>query len=167
MTEPELSWLAFQAVTHRCIVEVGSYLGRSTRVLADNTPGKVYALDDWYGPRDVDWMTEEHRAGIYDQFLLNMAGVDDKVIPVRADHNQVVHIYEAPDMVFIDGDHEFENVKRDIDRWLPQVVPGGLISGHDAEKPGVAKAIREAFGAVAVVPGTSIWWVEVGDAFFE
>jgi predicted O-methyltransferase YrrM len=47
------------------------------------------------------------------------------------------------DFVFIDADHEYESVIRDIKAWAPKVKPGGLVSGHDTHFPGVLKAINE------------------------
>lgn len=35
------------------------------------------------------------------------------------------------DFVFIDGNHDFENVVADIAAWTPKVRQGGIISGHD------------------------------------
>lgn len=54
----------------------------------------------------------------------------------------------SQDFVFIDADHRYEAVKRDIELWLPKVRHGGLIAGHDftAGWPGVQKAVVEAFG---------------------
>src|SRR5258708_38660332 len=85
MSEAELTWLAEQAACHKVIVEVGSYLGRSTRALGDHTTGIVYAIDDWYGPRDVE-IPEEERAKIFETFVRNMHGVKAKLHPCRADH---------------------------------------------------------------------------------
>lgn len=161
MLGKELIWLAEKASTHNVIVEIGSYLGRSTRALADNTPGIVYAIDDWYGPRDVDWLKDESRVKILAEFTENMKGVEGKVVVLNIDHGEAA-IPVTPDMVFIDGDHEYENVKRDIEIWLPRLTHGGLICGHDADKPGVRKAITEAFGSwIRVSPDTNIWYVEV------
>lgn len=34
-------------------------------------------------------------------------------------------------LLFIDGAHDYEAVKSDIQRWAPAVVPGGLVAFHD------------------------------------
>ncbi len=82
------------------------------------------------------------------------------------------------DFVFIDGDHSFESVSKDIAAWLPKVRPGGIIAGHDysAPFPGVMRAVAEAFsewnvhrgerypGAHALPLGEQyfpVWWKEV------
>jgi len=35
------------------------------------------------------------------------------------------------DLIFIDADHYYDAVKRDIDLMLPLIKPGGTLSGHD------------------------------------
>lgn len=52
------------------------------------------------------------------------------------------------DMVFIDAIHLYENVKEDIQAWLPKIKSGGIISGDDYSDsfPGVIKAVQEIFG---------------------
>lgn len=50
------------------------------------------------------------------------------------------------DLVFIDGDHTYAQVKKDIQMWLPHIVEGGILCGHDYgwEKwPGVKQAFDE------------------------
>jgi predicted O-methyltransferase YrrM len=49
------------------------------------------------------------------------------------------------DFVFIDADHSYEAVKRDITLWRPKVKPGGWLCGHDLDKPhwGVRRAVEE------------------------
>ena len=41
------------------------------------------------------------------------------------------YIGEVVDMVFIDGDHSYEQVKKDIGAWLPNIKKGGIIAFHD------------------------------------
>ena len=51
------------------------------------------------------------------------------------------------DFVFIDADHIYEHVKKDILAWLPKVKPGGIIAGHDYNPPHeVKRAVDEIFG---------------------
>ena len=51
------------------------------------------------------------------------------------------------DIVFIDGDHRYEAVLKDIKLWTPKVRKGGWISGHDHIKksPGVIRAVAKSF----------------------
>jgi len=49
------------------------------------------------------------------------------------------------DFVFIDADHTYEGVKKDIEMWEPKVHENGLIMGHDLNWGSVAKAVGEKF----------------------
>lgn len=185
----DLEWLGEQACTHSRIVEVGSFIGRSTRVLADNTPGWVMAFDDWRGPRDAsikvttegsataeymqfDEFVEKKHVDLYWAFTHNLADAIDsgKVKVVKGNHadTSVLPVEflrgsdeEKPDMVFIDGNHAYEDVKRDIDIWRYRIAKGGLLCGHDASFDGVMKALIECFGRWNQVPLTDIWSVNV------
>jgi predicted O-methyltransferase YrrM len=159
MTEPELKWLAEQASKHKVIAEIGSYKGRSTRALADNTTGIVYAIDDFRGPREIE---VANRDFIFDQFVANMAGLEGRVNVIRANHRNLPPIDFAPDMVFIDGAHEYEGVRADIEFWAPRLAPNGLLCGHDylPDFPGVLRAVHD-LPSYAVAPGTSIWYVNL------
>lgn len=46
-------------------------------------------------------------------------------------------------LLFVDADHSYEGVTRDLASWVPHVVPGGTIALHDNTTPdcGVAKAV--------------------------
>lgn len=37
----------------------------------------------------------------------------------------------AVDLVFVDGDHTYNQVKADIQAWLPHIREGGILCGHD------------------------------------
>jgi cephalosporin hydroxylase len=51
------------------------------------------------------------------------------------------------DFAFVDANHEYEFVKRDIEALLPKMKSGGVLAGHDynSSHPGVLKAVQEAF----------------------
>lgn len=47
------------------------------------------------------------------------------------------------DFVFIDANHTYEEVKKDLAAWWPKVRTNGLFCGHDFNMDGVNKAVRE------------------------
>ena len=158
MLQPELEWLAEQAIRHSRIVEIGSYLGRSTRALLDNTRGFVVAVDDWHGPREIEI---PNRHTLYERFLANTRDCRNLVI-VKADHRELPEPEFAPDFVFLDGAHEYEAVKQDIQTWLPRIAAGGMLCGHDYNWcNGVNQAVDELLPNSQVAPNTSIWWVNI------
>ena len=62
------------------------------------------------------------------------------------------------DMVFIDGDHSYEGVRRDTLAYGPCVRPGGLIGFHDVH-PDQSEPIGSL--ASALVGGVPVWWGSV------
>jgi hypothetical protein len=67
---------------------------------------------------------------------------------------------ESLDIVFIDASHFYEDVRDDIETWLPKVRSGGVLCGDDITKnfPGVRKAVEERFEVFEVLGGV-IWSV--------
>ena len=45
------------------------------------------------------------------------------------------------DFVYLDGDHTFDGVYKDLKNYYPLVESGGILAGHDADSPDVAKAV--------------------------
>lgn len=164
MSWDELAWLADQATRHQFIIELGSYAGRSTRVLADNTPGVVIAVDDWRGCRnegDKDLVEQED---LFPTFVKNLEDhiEKDKVIIQLANHEDaLLNFGEVPDFVFIDGDHRYASVKRDIQAWYPLIKEGGIIAGHDSGFADVDRAVRELLPEAKKVHGTTIWFAVI------
>ena len=158
--ESELVWLADRAAEHRSIVEIGSYLGRSTRAMLDNTEGTVYAIDDWKGPRDI-FMEKRERDQLYGRFLQNVHNylASPKLVIMARNHRQMDFDYGKADMVFLDGSHEYEDVRDDILFWKKRLLPNGLLCGHDIQMSSVQSAVAETLGEeVDVAPNTTIWY---------
>jgi hypothetical protein len=74
------------------------------------------------------------------------------------------------DFVYIDADHSYEAVKKDIEIWLPLIKAGGMIGGHDYGFPdeavrygGVQEAVDEIFGSndIKVYKRQGVWLVEL------
>ena len=45
------------------------------------------------------------------------------------------------DLVYVDGDHTYEGVRRDLALWMPKVRPGGIFCGDDYDWEGVRRAV--------------------------
>lgn len=122
------------------IVEIGSFRGRSTIVLAMAAPddAEIVAIDPHAGndrgPQEIHGY-EVAASEDFEVFHrnLNEAGVDTRVRHVRrfsADaHDEVV----GPiDMLYIDGAHRFRPARDDIVRWGDRVREGGCLLIHDS-----------------------------------
>jgi hypothetical protein len=154
---PERDWLASgtQAMLSdsitpaaRLIVEVGSWIGRSTRYLANLAPqATVVAIDHWQG-------SEEHKADaelspflprLYETFLSECWEYRRQIIPLRADSAEGLRaVAEAglqPDLVYIDGDHRFESVVSDLQSAL-DLFPQATVVGDDWNWDGVRSAVE-------------------------
>jgi predicted O-methyltransferase YrrM len=173
----ELEWLAANAANRRAIVEIGSWKGRSTKAMGGATLGVVYAVDHYRGAdaqnnainyKEAMELGPERFSEIFKRNLSDEIAAGH-VVQVVSDSIGAVERVQAllkggrPDMVFIDGDHDYEAVKRDISTWRPLIASGGILSGHDyrtGANPGVVRAVDE------LVPGfkrvaESIWYIEI------
>lgn len=123
-----------------CIVEIGSYRGRSTTVLATAAaPGvEPIAIDPHAGndrgPQQWEGTAEEGQSD-YEVFHANLerAGVDERVRHVREFSQEALDEVEGEvDLLYIDGAHRYGPARADIERWGARVRAGGTMLIHDA-----------------------------------
>jgi hypothetical protein len=171
MFDSELETIATLASNKKNIIEIGCWKGRSTRAICDNTNGNVFVVDHWKGPIDVEkWDYQEIRDHgsyyVYNMFVNNLKDhIDSGKIKIYVQNsNDAIHyIYQEYgnkyfDMIFIDGDHTYEQARKDILNYLPLVQIGGIISGHDYNWDGVRKAVDECLPGVKLYG--NIWCFE-------
>ncbi len=153
MGEEELRWLSEQASKSRVIAEVGCWKGRTSLCLAESTSGVVFAVDHFKG-------SEEHQEELKDKCNLwlamefcrnfNEAGINYikcslVMNPSLEASEMFVKNGVKLDMVFLDASHDYTNVAKDILAWMPLVMKGGILCGHDYQPswPGVMRAVDE------------------------
>ena len=135
------------------IVEIGSYLGKSTCVISEGIKGKnikFYAIDTF----ENHAMSEGKRNTLKD--FLKYTKEYRSLITVKKgfSYNVVKKIKDIKiDLLWIDGDHTYHGVKTDIEDWTPLVRQGGIICFHDYrnvdnEKITTRKEIKEVKRAV-------------------
>jgi len=122
------------------IVEIGSFRGRSTIVLASSAPSgtELVAIDPHAGndrgPQEIQGF-EAEAATDHEVFNRNLAeaGVTDRVRHVRAFSDAAHGDVDDPiDVLFIDGAHRFGPARADIRDWGARVAPGGRMLIHDS-----------------------------------
>lgn len=121
------------------IVEIGSFRGRSTIVLAAGAPegATVTAIDPHAGndrgPQEITGFEAEASADNI-QFHRNLtaAGVDGRVRHLRAFSHEVVGEITEADVVYVDGAHRYAPARDDIAAFGAKVRPGGTLLIHDA-----------------------------------
>lgn len=167
-----LGILAACAPASGAIVEIGSFKGRSTVMLAKVASryglGPVIAIDPHNSPILLDHQ-RDRKASSYPAFLesIHAAGVSDHVEPRTAYAADVARSWNSPIRVlWIDGDHSYEGAKGDLEGFLPHLMPNGVVAFHDALNafPGPIRVFVEdilgsdRFGAAGFVQ--SIAWAQ-------
>jgi predicted O-methyltransferase YrrM len=177
MRRGELRWLEKVSSSCDLVIEIGTWQGRSTYAMGENVKGKVIAIDPFtpekmesksqrityrrHYPVDISIIQDDPDL-MYRLCLKNLDPLiqSGKVEVIRGRSDKVIndlqYLKGKVDMVFIDGDHSYEPVKRDINDYRPLVKPGGLLCGHDYGYY-VKQAVDETLPGVKVARGTTIW----------
>jgi predicted O-methyltransferase YrrM len=132
------------------IVEIGSFRGRSTIVLASGAPpgAEVVAIDPHAGndrgPGELegyaDAADEDHAVF---HANLDAAGVSERVRHVRAASAAALDAVDGPvDVLYVDGAHRYRPAVEDLRSWGARVADGGTLLIHDSfSSIGVTAAI--------------------------
>lgn len=144
MSESELDWIYSNASRVIRWVEVGVYQGRSFNAVLHGLPydGIAYAVDDFRG------VEGQSLAGypLMLSFITNIkdAPIEKFCLLYCTSFQAAQHLSRHQvDVVFIDGNHDYQSVYNDIVTWLPRVKNGGMLCGHDESDKGVRRALEK------------------------
>lgn len=122
------------------IADVGCWTGLSSLLLAQIAKahnGRVYSVDWFRGSPATNLEfagTAFDIKSIYKHNISQFEFAD--IIELREGPTSEVWSTFDPaslDVVFLDADHRYANVKQDIANWITRVKPGGVLCGHDCE----------------------------------
>lgn len=124
--------------------EVGVWAGENSKALLEAFPQMTLLMVDYYQPPSPKVIEQD--PGIRRRpEMCSQEGLDQALL--RATHatqglRRILLVAESQcaaqlvldaslDFVFIDADHIYECIARDVSIWAPKVRSGGVISGHD------------------------------------
>jgi len=150
----------------RLIVEVGTWKGASAIHMAKickelGLQTEIVCVDTWLG----NWQHWSRNDGVgsivdlrlvngfptlYFQFMNNVVsqGFQETITPLPLTGVAASHLFKfhkiRPDIVYIDGDHEYESVIGDLRGWLGLLADDGILIGDDIKYfEGVRRAVSE------------------------
>jgi len=152
---------------YHCGAEIGCAKGMTTFRLLKFCPqlSPLYAVDLWdHAPVGGDIYLNWNFPLVYSQFRHLTRNYRSRMIVLRGISWEMADKVEdgSLDFIFIDADHVYESVKKDILAWIPKVREGGLVSGHDWDFPGVRQAIDELLPEWKDAYMDHVWWLKKG-----
>lgn len=130
---------------HALIVEIGSFLGVSSVLLAGGRKlrgsGKVHCIDPFDASGDAfsepiyKAIGQQRRGSLRHQFDANIrsARLSQWVHVHEGRAHQIAAQWHRPiDMVFLDGDQSPDGVRLAYESWAPFLKSGGIIAVHNS-----------------------------------
>jgi predicted O-methyltransferase YrrM len=158
------------------LVEIGVWKGSSISYLASkNQHSKLYAVDlfeDTYRYKKGELKKAASTISTTYNENLKKTKTRDLITDIKSLSWEAAELFtnSSVDFVFIDADHSYESVKKDINAWFSKVKPGGIFSGHDYaayngnDHPGVKRAVDEFAAKQGLQLRThqgSVWYFKV------
>lgn len=136
----------------KILLEIGSATGDSIEIFHEcNNDIVIVSIDPWDWANPMFNLSKEETY----EFFLNRTK-DWNVIPIKEHSHNIVNLFPDNffDAIYIDADHSYYSVKKDIEMSLPKTK--GWLGGHDySEKYGTVRAVHETTNNVQVFSDTS------------
>lgn len=143
------------------MIEVGAYMGESTFLFAcSGLFSEIHTIDPHGGEEEFNDMFGYTWGEVKSEFEKNTRHFDNII-------HWDKYSYEVDDkfsnrefdFLYIDAEHTYESVKKDLELYTPKVKRGGIIGGHDYTDnwAGVRQAVDEAFGSPDIKYDDGSW----------
>lgn len=130
-------------------VEVGVKEGENLFFIMDHCKNlKMTGIDAWEqqlseenGENYANW----NMSALYEKVLNGAEKYGDRLKIIKSFSVDAANLFEdkSLDFVFIDAQHTYDSLSKDILAWGPKVKDSGKLLGHDIHFPGVLKAVKE------------------------
>jgi len=123
----------FYELDYETGAEIGVERGNYSEILCKRNPNlHLYCIDAWECyPEYREHVSQEKLDRFYDETKDRLSKWDANLIRGFSVDAAKDFDNKSLDFVYIDANHNFQNVTNDICAWLPKIKKGGIISGHD------------------------------------
>lgn len=151
------------------VVEIGTFEGYNAESILKNlNVKKMYIVDPYL--EYEDYFTSEP-----EKTKLNLSVAQrkaknrlkkysNKIVWIRKTSDDALKdIPKNVDFIYVDGNHEYEYVKKDMENYYEKIGSKGILAGHDITSfPGVGEALVEFCSEKKIKPSITVtdWWVE-------
>ena len=135
------------------IAEIGVFKGEFSKFIFENLNPKELFLVDIFegyvgsGDKDGNNMQFTNLEKEYES-LISYFSQNKNVTIIKENSKNFISLLddEFLDLIYIDGDHDYDGVKNDLNLSYDKIKNGGYICGHDYVSPrfeGVVRAVNE------------------------
>ena len=113
------------------VLEIGSFEGRSTCWLLENTQAHVTCVDTWDGS---DEHGDELKNGLFDRFQDSIKDYKDRVTICRGFSGEVLRTFTCEptfDFIYIDTTHQYDQTVLELELAYKKIKNNGIVAGHD------------------------------------
>jgi len=107
---------------------------------------KLYLIDPWesYNEYNEKKNNDLILNAAYKKTMSRLKRYVKKIKVIRKYSSKAINdIPDNLDYIYIDGNHDYEFVIKDMEFYYNKLKKGGILSGHDINYPGVSKAFCE------------------------
>lgn len=129
-------------------VEVGVCIGEfAEEIFKTNPPRIFYGVDHWDAPinpeTDSAFRKEQRERLWRTMHRFSKRIMTGQYRPLCMKSVDAAKLFETGmlDWVYIDAHHSYGAVSEDLTAWYPKVKSGGIVAGHDWNKPCIRKAV--------------------------
>jgi predicted O-methyltransferase YrrM len=124
-------------------IEIGVFRGENAKSILETVNIKKLYLIDPYQPYIENHFLSEPQAAEEIMFAKLKPFWNQVSFIKLKSHDAITMIPEQVDFVYIDGDHNYDTVKNDIEMYAARIKKGGIIGGHDISSADVCRAVQE------------------------
>ena len=166
-TRPMTSYLKYVYKKSNLVgVEIGTFKGENAKNILERLDMRMLYLVDPYikYSKYHDFKSTEFDGGIFSEAKRMTSKYESNIKFIKKFSGDASNnIPDNLDFVYVDGNHDYDFVKRDIELYYPKVMSGGIFGGHNfgVVFNDVCKAVLEFTekNNLRIYGSSNDWWV--------